>query len=87
MNMNNCGCTLSALQVLMRIEQLGGTTVAFDTSLEVMEMAEERCLVVLHCAECRQRRFPLASITVIGAAIIEWVGKLEAVVCGGNVFT
>ncbi|PSN67006.1 hypothetical protein BS50DRAFT_380229 [Corynespora cassiicola Philippines] len=69
----SCNCTLSAIQVLMRIEQLEGSAVGLETSLEVMEDAEVRCLAVLNCTACRQRRFSLASVTVVSATVIEWV--------------
>ncbi|KAK7519260.1 uncharacterized protein IWZ02DRAFT_380251 [Phyllosticta citriasiana] len=74
-NNNNCGCTLSALRVLMHIEQLEGTAVALETLLELMESAEVNCLTVLDCETCRQQRFPLASVTVLSACVIDWVRR------------
>ncbi|KAK7530962.1 uncharacterized protein J3D65DRAFT_607175 [Phyllosticta citribraziliensis] len=72
---NNCGCTLSALRVLMHIEQLEGTAVALETLLELMESAEVNCLMVLDCETCRQQRFSLASVTVLSTCVIDWVRR------------
>ena len=69
----NCGCTLSAIQVLMQVEQLEGKIVGLETSLEMIGEAEMRCLAVLNCATCRQRRFSMASITVVCATVTKWV--------------
>jgi hypothetical protein len=70
----NCSCTLSAVRVLMRIEQLvEETKVGLETYLQVMEDAENRCYTVLNCAACCQRRLSLASVTVVSATITEWV--------------
>ncbi|KAF1934432.1 uncharacterized protein M421DRAFT_121051 [Didymella exigua CBS 183.55] len=68
-----CNCSLSAVRVLMRIEQFEGVKVPLETLLEVMEDAEVRCCAVLNCTLCSQRRFSLASVTVVSAAVVEWV--------------
>ena len=72
---SNCNCTMAVIRVLMRIEQLEGVQVGLSTSLEVMEDAEVRCFAVLSCPICRQRRFSLASVTVISATVTEWVRR------------
>ncbi|OJD31019.1 uncharacterized protein BKCO1_5300020 [Diplodia corticola] len=71
----NCSCTLSALRVLMRVEQLEGSAVPLERSLELMESSEVGCMTVLNCERCRQHRFSLASVTVLSACIIEWVRR------------
>ncbi|KAF1362620.1 hypothetical protein EJ07DRAFT_105158 [Lizonia empirigonia] len=69
----NCVCTLSAIQVLMRVEQLENKVVGLETWMEVIGEAEMRCLAVLNCAACRQRRFSMASIAVVCSMVSEWV--------------
>ncbi|KAF1934437.1 uncharacterized protein M421DRAFT_121091 [Didymella exigua CBS 183.55] len=72
---NTCGCTLSVLHTLMRVEQFGTGTLDLPKSLELLEDAELRCRVLLNCATCRTRRFSLSSVTVVCITIVDWVRK------------
>lgn len=72
---NQCGCALLALRALARLEQLEGNPVPLDVSLELAERAEADCLAVLRCGSCRQRRFALISVTILGAYVVDWLQR------------
>jgi len=70
-----CGCTLSVLHTLMRVEQFGTGPTDLPKSLELLEDAEVRCRALLDCNTCRTRRSSLSSVTVVCITIAEWVCK------------
>lgn len=70
-----CGCTLSVLHTLLRVEQFGTGKLDLPKSLELLEDAELRCRALLDCATCRTRRFSLSSVTVVCITIVEWLRK------------
>lgn len=75
MSAPTCGCTLSVLHTLMRIEQFGTGTLDLPKSLELLEDAELRCRALVNCTTCRTRRFSLSSVTVVCITVVEWIRK------------
>lgn len=72
----NCRCTLLALRMLVRVEELTTTPQApLETALQLTEEAETHSLAVLSCDACRQHRLPLTAVTILSTRLADWLRR------------